>query len=257
MLSFIKNLLADFSLPVSSAGRTDIGMVRENNEDSFGTPENRKIFFVADGMGGHLGGEVASRTTVELLRDYFSRNVLKKIRGKSQEIRYSLISSFELANDKIMAMSANDEKLKGMGCTLVVALVDGNTLHTCHVGDARCYVARGEEFHQITTDHTTLTEMQKEFDASEKIFTNVQTRHVVTRVIGYPFPEPPEYNSFTLVKGDRVLLCSDGLWSMITDEMIHKILTIAPSPDEAADQLIDLANTAGGEDNITAVTVFC
>jgi protein phosphatase len=202
---------------------------------------------VADGMGGHNGGEVASRATVEIMRRHFSKKTIAAMQGKTQEIRHAILTGFEKANDAVMALAKEDAHLLGMGCTLVMAFIDGNKLHTCHVGDARCYVVSGDRIKQITTDHT----------AAEETGDMLQNRHVVTRVIGYPFPEPPEFNTTILQDGDRILLCSDGLWSMMDEQTICKLMGEAESPEKAAKSLVATANAAGGDDNITALTVFC
>jgi serine/threonine protein phosphatase PrpC len=128
-----------------------------------------------------------------------------------------------------------------------MAFISGTNLYTCHVGDARCYVLSQGKIKQITTDHTVAAE-------SPEIMHN---RNVVTRVIGYSFPEPPEFNKTSLQEGDRVLLCSDGLWSMVDDKIICNTIEKAKDPEEASKHLIAIANQAGGSDNITALIVFC
>ena len=156
-----------------------------------------------------------------------------------------------------MDLAAEDPDLHGMGCTLVMTFIDGSILHICHVGDARCYVVSGGAIKQITTDHTALVEMKNEHPETADIADQLQTRHVVTRVIGYSFPDPPEYNAVDLQKGDRTLLCSDGLWSLVDDQLLYKTIIEADSPEKAAYELVTLANTAGGNDNITALLTFC
>lgn len=234
-------------MTVSAAGLSDIGKIRKKNEDCFTILENQNIYIVADGMGGHNGGEIASKATIKIMRRHFSNDIVKTMHTSSQKARHAMLDSFEEANDTVMALANKEPTLQGMGCTLVMAFITGTTLHTCHVGDARCYVISADEISQITTDHTIVEE-------SGEISAN---RHVVTRVIGYPFPDPPEYNKTALHEGDRVLLCSDGLWSMVDARMICDVITAADSPQKAAQQLIEFANEAGGNDNITALVVFC
>lgn len=247
----LRNLLKKFfpppTLTISSAGLSDIGEIRKKNEDCFTIMEDQNICIVADGMGGHNGGEIASKATIKSMRRHFSNEVITAMHSSSQKIRHAMLDSFEEANSTVMALANKEPTLQGMGCTLVMAFITDTTLHTCHVGDARCYVISGGEICQITTDHTVTEE-------SGGVAPN---RHVVTRVIGYPFPDPPEYNKTTLHKGDRVLLCSDGLWSLVDEHTIHKTITAADSPQKAAQQLIELANLAGGNDNITALVIFC
>ena len=257
MLDYLKNLISPDPIKVKAAGLTDIGRVRENNEDCFFIDGEKKLYVVADGMGGHNAGEIASRTTVEILRRHFSNNTIASMNKNPHETRNAMLNSFEIVNDTVMDLAENDPELQGMGCTLVLSFVSGTTLHTCHVGDARCYVLSGGKLSQVTNDHTTLVEM-KEAAGDDKDFSETtHNRHVVTRVIGYPFPEPPEYNSTAINEGDRVLLCSDGLWSMIDEEQIIRSLTDFPTPEEAVENMVEKANEAGGNDNITALAVFC
>lgn len=241
--------------PVASFGRTDTGRVRANNEDSFAIISDLNMFLVADGMGGHNAGEVASRVAIETLIDYFSVSALRSMRGKREQIHHYMINGLCRANEEVMRMAAADVSKQGMGCTIVVALIDGRTLHVCHVGDARCYYGDvGDLLVQITTDHT-LRARTEIVDPSTGLKRQVN-RHVVTRAIGFPFREDPEYHVVELSVGAKVLLCSDGLWSMIDDFRLGDIMHEANSPEEAADIMIREANEAGGRDNITAVVVY-
>jgi serine/threonine protein phosphatase PrpC len=257
MINFLKKLLSPPTIPSTSAGLSDVGRVRKNNEDSFAIFEEKKMCVVADGMGGHKAGEVASRTTIEILRHHFSRTILSAMQVNPQETKHAMVSCFEKANTTIMDLGAEDPDLHGMGCTLVMTFINGNTLHVCHVGDARCYLASGGVLKQITTDHTALVEMKNKYPDTSDVAEQLQTRHVVTRVIGYSFPEPPEYNAADLQEGDRILLCSDGLWSMLDEQQIYTTITEANAPDKAAEELVAMANEAGGSDNITALLTFC
>lgn len=256
IISFLKKLFKLSPDRLSSFGRTDTGRVRRQNEDSFSILEDRQIFLVADGMGGHNAGDVASRVTIETLVDFFTKEMVRKIKGNREEIRHSVIRGFHLANETVMRMSAVDRTKSGMGCTLVAGLVDRDTLHTCHVGDARCYLADRDKLEQITTDHTIEALYPTRGSGNDETTRPVQLRQVVTRAIGFPFSEDPEYHFRTIRPGDKILLCSDGLWSMVKDDQIHRILLEATTPQQAADTLVLRANEAGGKDNITAVVAF-
>jgi len=243
---------------LASFGRTDTGRVRANNEDSFAILGDRKLFLVADGMGGHNAGEVASRIAIEALVAYLSPSALNGMRGNAEQIQHFLISGLRHANDEVMRVAAADEGKRGMGCTLVAALVDGQTLHTCHVGDARCYLVDGDSLVQITTDHTLVAKVEAAVRGGEEAPVRSVNRHVVTRAIGFPFQEDPEYHACPLVQGrSRVLLCSDGLWSMVDDARALEVIQQTSSPEEATEILVREANEAGGKDNITAVLVYC
>ncbi|MHB1013824.1 MAG: PP2C family protein-serine/threonine phosphatase [Desulfurivibrionaceae bacterium] len=253
VFDFLRKLCKSKPRAISFYGRTDTGMVRGHNEDSFCSLRNRRLFVVADGMGGHNAGEVASRLAIESLLEFLSEEKVREIRGNDEEIHQSMLAAFNHANQAVMSKAAADATMQGMGCTMVVCLLDEKTLHTCHVGDARCYLSEKGSLKQITTDHTTVTYIHKT-DANNK---DVQIpRQVVTRAIGFPSHEGPEYHKNMLRPGSRILLCSDGLWNMVDHTRIEQILLNAPTPEKASETLVTAANEQGGRDNITALVIF-
>lgn len=256
MLRFLKKLFAPRQIAMVSAGNTDTGMVRGSNEDAFAIHPERRLFIVADGMGGHNAGEMASLTAVKVIGDYFSSPILGALRGNGPETRHALIKSFTLANETVIALADEQAEWHGMGCTLVVAYIDNTTLHVCHVGDARCYLISGGRITQLTTDHTAQVEMRRGIAVGDDQQELMHSRHVVTRVIGYPFPEPPDYLACPLQTGDRILLCTDGLWSTVTEDNILQVMNDSQSPAAAVKRLVALANAGGGLDNITGVAIF-
>lgn len=231
-------------------GRTDTGRVRDHNEDSFAILADRGLYLVADGMGGHNAGEVASRLTIETLIEYFTPARIRQMRGHDEETRHSLVAGLHKANRTVMDAAEYEPSYRGMGCTLVACRLDGTTLHTCHAGDARCYVVDRESITQITTDHTGIAYQPQDNPDRPKTH-----RPVVTMAIGFPFQQDPEYHRLSLKPGQQVLLCSDGLWSMVGDAELQTILLASPSPEEACTALVEAANAAGGRDNITAVVL--
>lgn len=253
MFGFLKRLLAGRPRPASFHGRTDTGRVRPHNEDSFCTLGNRRLFVVADGMGGHRAGEVASRLAIEALIEFLGDERLQAATGNNASFRQLLLDAFHHANQTVMGSAAGNPAQRGMGCTMVACLVDNATLHTCHVGDARCYLAHQGSLEQITTDHTGLSPIPGSSSANGD---TAQLRKVVTRAIGFPFAQEPEYHVRPLRPGDRVLLCSDGLWNMLDPRRIEQILLNAASAEEASKELIEAANGEGGRDNITALVIF-
>ena len=257
MIRFFKRLFGISVLDISSSGRTDTGRVRSHNEDKFCILGDRKVFLVADGMGGHNAGEVASQAAIETLSDYFSKEAIRNLKGNTEEIRHFLIKGLHYTNDVVMKMAREDESRKGMGCTLVSGLIDGDVLHTCHVGDARCYIADKQGLEQVTTDHSVIAAYEKKARSSNPTGLKRPPRQVITRAIGFPFEEDPEYHCREIRPGNRLLLCSDGLWSMVNDKQIHEILISSEMAEEASDILIEKANEAGGTDNITAIVIFC
>lgn len=231
-------------------GRTDCGRIRENNEDSFAILQDRSLFMVADGMGGHQAGEVASSMAIEKTATLCSPKELTARQGNKPALQHFLIETFHTVNAHVSKAAAREER-KGMGCTLTVALIDRDTLHCCHVGDSRCYVFGEDEFKQITTDHVAC--MPDEVTAASP---SMSKCNALTRIIGYPLSDDPQYTTVSLCQGDRILLCTDGLWSMLNDSEMQDIIRSAPTPDHCCDRLIDGANAAGGRDNITAVAIF-
>lgn len=253
MFAFLKRIFQPQSVGPACFGRTDTGMVRKNNEDTFAILLERNLFLVADGMGGHRAGEVASRVAVESLSTFFPEEKIREIRGNPMAIQHALLAGFHLVNDRVMAMGAEDAALRGMGCTLVACLLDAGSAYFCHVGDVRAYIARGGGLRQITTDHS----LQAELAAKRPHDTSGLARNIITRGIGFAFPEDPEFHRAPVRPGDRILLCSDGLWGMVADEEIERILRHAADPEEACDTLVARANAAGGRDNITALVIVC
>jgi len=254
--TFLKRLFRLHHPHVGMFGRTDTGKVRLNNEDSFAILPHRNLMMVADGMGGHKAGEVASRTAIEAMVQLLADDSLRKAAGNQNEIRHLLIHGLRHVNEKVMSKACESEDYSGMGSTFIMGYVDHGLLYTCHVGDVRAYLLANDLL-QLTRDHTYAAEVsrgtawQTQTSGTAKV-----TRHVVSRALGFPFPEDPDCTITQVAAGNRVLLCSDGLWSMLPDSSLATILSQAATPEEACDQLIAAANEAGGKDNITAVVGF-
>lgn len=251
MMHLLKKLLNTTNINLTCFGRTDTGKVRDHNEDNFSILEDRKLFIVADGMGGHNAGEVASRVAIESLIDFLPPEKIRSMTKNIEETKHSLIAGFHHANKTVMDMAEKDSALFGMGSTLVACLIKKNTMYTCHVGDSRCYLLDEQEgLCQITTDHTYAA-----------MVTNKEgkdvPRNALTRAIGFSFTQDPEFHKITIIRGNRILLCSDGLWSMVNNQQIEHILEKSDSPEEACDTLVHEANEAGGKDNVTALVIFC
>ena len=224
---------------VSVGAATDIGQVREGNDDSYLVVE--PLYAVADGMGGHRGGEVASRLALETVQGMFERR------------EGSLAEQVAEANRAVFDRSQSDRKVSGMGTTLTAAQLDGNRVHLVHVGDSRAYLLRGGELTQITEDHTLVHRMVVEGEISEEEAETHPHRSIVTRAIGVDRSIQVDERDLEVAPGDRLLLCTDGLTGMISEGQIREILLETPDPQVAVDELVKGANRAGGIDNITAV----
>lgn len=228
---------------------TDIGLVRESNQDSLLVAQ--PLFAVADGMGGHQGGEVASATALEILSATFG----------SSTSRDDLIEAVRRANAKVWDKAQLDDDLRGMGTTLtaIAKVADEETgaesIAIINVGDSRTYLLRNGELSQITTDHSFVEEMVKAGEISAEEAETHPKRNVLTRALGVEPTVESDVVDMQPVPGDRLLLCSDGLTREVTDDQIGATLRRLKNPDEAAKELINMAKTNGGHDNITIVIV--
>jgi serine/threonine protein phosphatase PrpC len=226
---------------VEAGVATDIGRVRERNEDSFLVEP--PLYAVADGMGGHRGGGVASELALEKVEELFHG-------GKS-----SLAEMVHAANRAVFERSMADRKVMGMGTTLTAATVDDEGVHLAHVGDSRAYLLRAGAFRQLTDDHTLVNRMVKAGEITREEAEVHPHRNVVTRSIGTEPEVEVDQDDVPVIDGDRFLLCSDGLTNTVTEPQIQAILEATPKPQEAADRLIKAANRAGGIDNITVLVL--
>ena len=227
------------------AAKSDVGRVRQGNEDSYLVQE--PLFAVADGMGGHLGGEIASATTVE--------TITRAAQEEAPHDTARLAAMVRQANSAVWEKAQGDPELRGMGTTCTLVLLDGEELHIAHVGDSRAYLLRGGELTQVTEDHTLVNRMVKEGRLKPEEADRHPQRSIITRALGVDAEVEVDELTLGVEEGDRFLLCSDGLTSMIDFTTLGDTLRTQPSGQDAVDRLIDLANEAGGEDNITVVLV--
>jgi serine/threonine protein phosphatase PrpC len=221
------------------AAATDIGQVRDGNEDTYVAED--PLFALADGMGGHRGGEVASRIAIETLERLFATG-----EGTLPEL-------VREANRAVFERSMSDRAVSGMGTTLTVAVLEGDRVRLAHVGDSRAYLLRDGELRQVTEDHTLVQRMVTEGELTEVEAEVHPHRNILIRVVGVEPNVDVDELEMTPRPGDRLLLCSDGLHDMLSNQHIARILTAERDPDTAVRRLIADANAAGGVDNITAI----
>jgi PPM family protein phosphatase len=231
------------------AAATDVGRMRKNNEDSYLSA--KPVAAVADGMGGHSAGEVASAIAIEELAALGERGPWENETAATDDLKQAILR----ANRRIREMAASDRKLNGMGTTLVALLQDGDMVHVANVGDSRGYLLRQGELSQVTVDHSLVQELVDDGRLSPEDAERHPQRSVITRALGID-PEV-EFDLFTykLQVGDRLLLCSDGLSDVVETTQIRNVLLRVRSPQKAARQLITVANEQGGPDNITVIVV--
>jgi PPM family protein phosphatase len=231
------------------AAATDVGRMRKNNEDSY--LSQKPVAAVADGMGGHSAGEVASAIAIEELAALRDRGPWENETAATDDLRQAILR----ANRRIRDMAASDRKLNGMGTTLVALLEDGDLVHLANIGDSRGYLLRQGELSQVTVDHSLVQELVDDGRLSPEDAERHPQRSVITRALGID-PEV-EFDLFTykLQLGDRLLLCSDGLSDVVEPTQIRNVLLRVRNPYEAAGRLIEVANQQGGPDNITVIVV--
>ncbi|MEI8257835.1 MAG: Stp1/IreP family PP2C-type Ser/Thr phosphatase [Deltaproteobacteria bacterium] len=246
---------------VIAAGRSDVGLQREHNEDSFCLLEQHGLYIVADGMGGHRAGDVASRMATETVAAFFNTTAREDATWpfhydptlSAEENR--LVTGIKVANKSIYEASARNREHQGMGTTVVGILFSptAQRIYVGHVGDSRCYRVRDAQIQQLTQDHSLLNDYLRAMPDLTPEQRDELPRNVITRALGMTESVQVDISSDEPRLGDVYVLCSDGLSGMITDAEIAEIVTAFPSPDETAAALIARANQHGGEDNVTAV----
>lgn len=243
-------------------GRTDKGITRTNNEDSFHSEAEIGLFIVADGMGGYAAGEVAGRMAVDVIRDHIKKSFIKDepfIGGRNDDYAKPtnrLASGIRLANQVIYEAARNNPSWSGMGTTVAAVLLAGNTLSIAHVGDSRVYLVRADSIEQLTDDHSLVSEQVRQGLLTKEEAEKSNVRNVITRALGKEQSVEVDLNETAVMEGDRIILCSDGLTSMVPDDVILSTVASVHEPDKACGTLIDIANKNGGKDNITTVLVY-
>jgi serine/threonine protein phosphatase PrpC len=240
---------------------TDVGRKRKGNEDSLHVNPEQNLFVVADGMGGHAAGEVASRVAVDSINEFVcltsGDEEITWPFGLDDTISYDgnrLKTAIRYANRKVLEATKERADYEGMATTVVAVLVDGHEANLAHVGDSRVYLVRGDAIEQLTSDHSWVNEQVHSGVISADQARSHPLRNVVTRALGGKPDLQVDMTVHELEAGDHLLLCSDGLTTMLKDdEIIQIIKDSAGDVKKAARELVDAANAKGGEDNITVL----
>jgi protein phosphatase len=247
-------------LRVRFAGDTHVGMTRTHNEDALHLPVEERLALVADGMGGHASGEVASRMAVDTVVEYFKETAEEQIltwpfkvdrQGGADVTR--LVTAIKLANLRIHEQAQRDPACKGMGTTLVGALFHDDRIIIGHVGDSRLYRVRDGLITQVTEDHSLINDYIKMKRMTPEEASAWPHKNVIVRALGMKDSVQVDVHTEHPRLGDCFLLCSDGLSGMISDEDIRRVVLGEGDLDRVAERLIAAANAAGGKDNITVV----
>jgi serine/threonine protein phosphatase PrpC len=246
------------------AGTTHVGMKRNHNEDNYLLLPEENLFCVADGMGGHSSGEIASKIAVTEVSEFFRMTArdadatwpFKMDKARTYD-ENRLATSIKLANSRIFEASQAEAKFRGMGTTIVTTYFVDNHIFVGHVGDSRVYrfVAAENNLVQITEDHSLLNDYIKAKKLTPEEIENFPHKNVIVRALGMKDTVLVDLSCVEPADGDVFLLCSDGLSGMVPDPQITEILVAEPDLEKAAMQLIDAANAAGGTDNVTCILV--
>lgn len=246
---------------LTMAGITDPGMVRDHNEDCFLILPQKGLAILADGMGGHLAGEVASSLAVNVISRCLTdslpraRKARKTADGFSAEARM-VLKAVELANGTIYETSRSRPEFSGMGTTVVVAVFRANKLYVAHVGDSRLYRLRHGSLTRLTEDHSMVQELLRQGLITSEEARTSNARNLVTRALGVEVTVHPDIQEFTVQAGDKYLLCSDGLNDVLTDDDIQSMLShYGADLEDAIHKMVMVVNAKGGPDNVSIVAI--
>ncbi|UCF85124.1 MAG: Stp1/IreP family PP2C-type Ser/Thr phosphatase [Desulfobacteraceae bacterium] len=248
-----------------AAGLTDVGLKRDGNEDSFSMDMNLGLFVVADGMGGHLAGEVASRVAVDLINKSFRKWVGSDAAEEDlfeypdpslSRIGNYVLSGIRLANRVINEMATENKEYNGMGTTVAVLAVMPELIITANVGDSRIYLVRKGQIEQLSRDHSIVAEQLEMGIMTEKEAEQSPLKHVLTRNLGSAKHLDADIFEIEPSSKDRFVLCSDGLTDLVSDDEIKQMVEAEDDPDVLCKKFIDKALTRGAHDNTTVVSIY-
>jgi len=242
---------------VVSAHRSDIGRARKRNEDYVWVDEQAGVYVVADGLGGHEAGDVASRLAATTVGELIVGEIQARGKGYlASDIRLLMTDAIEVANERIYTSATAQKQNRPMSATIAVALVRPPVAFISHAGDVRAYMARNATLVHLTADDSVIARRIAAGDLSEDEARHHPQRHFVTKVVGQATPVHPVFAEVGLIPGDWFLLCSDGLWGILDDASILADLSKADDdPARAVESLADTANAAGGPDNISVIAM--
>ncbi len=243
---------------LTAAGKTDRGLVRTKNEDHIYIDARLGLLVVADGMGGHRSGETASRLAVEVVRDFFHKD--QQATGP-RDASYSettnrLRDAILLANRTIYEAAQSSPGLSGMGTTIAAAVLKGNQVSLAHIGDSRIYLVRSGSIMQLTDDHSLVQDQVRHDRITREEAAHSAMKNILTRAVGIDSEVIADLSELTVLHGDILLLCSDGLHNMVSDEEMLEIISRAGNVHAASEFLVDTANDNGGLDNISAIVGY-
>ncbi len=249
-------------MKLAAEARTDQGLVRPNNEDNYYLAEDKDVLVVADGMGGHASGEIASKMAVDVIKGFFDGTddrdepVIGAYREEYSEKTNAIGSAVRLANMAIYEAAQSNPAWQGMGTTLSAVVLDNKRLSIAHVGDSRVYLVRAGNIMQLTDDHSIVQEQVRRDLLTQEEAETSQMKHVLTRALGIASDVTVDLDELTIADGDALVLCTDGLTNMVSDDDILSVVLSDDNPAAACERLVDMANGNGGQDNITIIVAY-
>jgi protein phosphatase len=250
------------NLVVQAAGKTDVGVVRANNEDNFAFDVRHGIFIVCDGMGGQSAGELASKIAVDTVLGYFRRDLrhghaASPVLGRSfegvSERATGLANAIQLANQAIQTAASHNVEHAGMGSTIVAVRAEGNLFSIANVGDSRIYLVREGHIQQLTNDHSLVMEQVRRGLLTLEEAENSKMQNVIVRALGSEESVEPDLEDHEFAPGDVVLLCSDGMSRYVKESTLVEVIGRNPALEAACGELIEAAKSGGSDDNITCL----
>ena len=250
---------------IKASGITDVGLKREGNEDSYSTEDSLGLYVVADGMGGHVAGEVASRIAVEMVNKSFQKWIAEKA---SENDLYGppddsltlwgnyILSSIRMANKIVYEMAMEHKQYHGMGTTIVILLVTPTLIITANVGDSRIYMVRDGKLERLSRDHTFVAEQVEMGLMTEEEGETSHMKHILTKNFGSAEEVEPDIFEIEPNNNDRFVLCTDGLTDLVEDEEILEITNNEDDPDKLCHKFLDTVLKRGAHDNTTVVSVY-
>ena len=235
--------------------KTDVGKVRSSNQDSYAAGEFQNGVawaVVCDGMGGNAGGNIASSTAVKSISDKIT--LVYRDGMTSSSIKYLLITAITNANYEVFDMASSNSELKGMGTTVVAAIITPDAVYVSHVGDSRAYLVSKNEIRQITKDHSVVQDMVEKGEITPDEAKSHPRKNLITRALGVDEEVKADFLAEDTTSDDVLLICTDGLSNFVDQSDIYRVVCDRPYTD-FADTLVDMANEKGGADNITVVAV--
>ncbi len=240
---------------IRSCGMTDEGIKRDHNEDNYFLDKDSGIFIVADGIGGHQAGEMASGLAISILSQHF-KELGKRIDSLSEnEIISNIKNIISSLNREVFKQSLRKSEYNGMGCTLVSALANKNSIYIANIGDSRAYLLRKNLFKQVTIDHSLVGNLVLAGQITPAQARKHPMKHIITRHIGMEEDQIPDVYRLPFRDSDRIILSTDGLTDMVSDKVISSMISRDDDIENICSSLVKLANKNGGEDNITVIII--